>query len=247
MGKYILSAYYGKIFFNFMAQDSPADTILVLEGFPASGKSTEEMEFLYSKGFNVIWPHYPGTYQSRGKFLDKDLIQELASFVDSLSEGKVTSLWDLSEIKINTKRLFLFGGSFGGAISCGLATLRNFDKVVLFSPVWDFSKHNQEGNEQDLDALIPFVKRAYENLFRFDWNELISKIIEIKECSSDYYKSKLHVPLLVLHDPSDKTVSIEHTLQMKKIIPLELIKHNNGHSMGKSLEPEWNKISKFLR
>jgi len=247
MANYILSSYFGDIFFDFIVQEEPADTILVLEGFPSKGRYTTEIEFLYNQGFNVIWPHYPGSYQSRGKFLEKNIVLELAFFVDNLKKSKTISLWDSSEVSIQTKKLYLFGSSFSGAICAGLLTMRSFDKAVFFSPVWDFEKHNQKGNEQDLNSLIPFVKRAYENLFRFDWNNLVSTIKKFQECSSDYYVGKINIPLLVLHDSLDNTVSIEHTYDMKNKIPFDLIEHSQGHSMRKALEFKWDKIDNFLK
>lgn len=70
MEKPILKAYYGDIFFEFIVHDKPAEAILYLEGFPSSGSHEQEIGFLYKKGYNVFVPHYKGTYQSRGRFLE---------------------------------------------------------------------------------------------------------------------------------------------------------------------------------
>jgi esterase/lipase len=248
LNKPILKAYYGRIFFEFLVQNNPADTILYMPGFPYTGDHDREIQFLYNKGYNVFWPKYPGSYQSKGKFLDRNLVNEFSKFIDSLKKGKVISLWDNSQIKFKIKKLILFGGSFSGAICSGLASKNKIDKMVLFSPLWDFSTHNEKKDEQDLDHLIPFVKRAYKNLFRFEWNSLTNKIKEFPECNPKNYLKKLNLPILVFHDPKDRTVSIRKTLEFEKKLPsMKLVKHNKGHSSRRIMISKWKRIERFLR
>jgi len=247
--KPILKSYLGRVFFEFLCHENPSDTILILEGFPAQSEHPEQIEFLYKKGYNVIWPHYPGTYQSEGKFLDKNPILEFSEFIDKIQkEETIINLWDMTEVKIKSKKLFLFGSSFSGPICCGVANNLKVDGIVLFSPVWDFSKHNKNGDEQDLDKLVSFVKRAYKYLFRFEWNSLPERMSNFKECDPDNYIKNLKCPLLVFHDTHDKSVSFEKTIQMKKLIPpMKIIKSNLGHGMSKILLKEWKEINEFLR
>ncbi len=248
VSQYILKSYYGRIFFEFLVHKNPSDTILVLEGFPSEAEHKKQIEFLYDQGYNVFWPHYPGTYQSEGEFLDKNPVLELSDFIDELKKGEAINLWDMSKINFKTNKLFLFGSSFSGAICGGLANKRKFDGIVLFSPLWDFSDHHKEGNEQDLNHLVLFVKRAYKHLFRFKWDSLSKKIKEFPECDSREYIQGLNSPLLVLHDPQDKTTSIIHTIKIKKSLPkMKLLRHRMGHGMGKVLFQKWGKIEEFLR
>lgn len=246
MDDHILSSYIGDIYFDFKIHEQSEGTILFLEGFPSKGRYSEEIKLLYDKGYNIIWPHYKGSYQSDGEFLKNNPVKELNEFIKELKKGWIINLWDLSKVKIQIKKLYLFGSSFSGAICCGLSTLEKFDKIVLFSPVWDFDKHNSEKDEQDLDKLVSFVKRAYKNLFRFGWNSMVSRFKQFEECSSDYYVSKLNVPLLVFHDPEDKTVSIKHTYNIVKKLDIELIEHDLGHSAREVLISKWEYIEKFL-
>ena len=247
MEKPILKSYYGDMFFEFMVHEKPKDTILVLEGFPASANHNLEIKFLYNNGYNVIWPHYTGTYQSKGEFLEKNIVTELSEFVLELKKEKAINLWDMKEINFGIKKLILFGGSFSGAISCSLATQKNFDKMVLFAPVWDFKKHNDNGSEQDLDKLIPFVKRAYRNLIRFRWDSLVEQMNKFNEVSLEYYENKLKLPILVLHDPEDGIVSIKHTKELQeKISSVQIIEHDQGHGMKDALESKWDYVHDFL-
>jgi len=60
--KYVLKTYQGRIFIDFLVHREPVDSILVLEGFPSSCEHSEQIKFLYNKGYNVFWPHYPGSF-----------------------------------------------------------------------------------------------------------------------------------------------------------------------------------------
>lgn len=172
----------------------------------------------------------------------------MKKFVDELKRGTAVSLWDLSKINFKMNKLILFGGSFSGAICCGLATLTKFDKIVLFSPVLDYSRLNEMGDEQNPKDIIPFVKRAYENLFRIEFDNLVTKMLEFKECSPKYYLNKLKIPILILHDPDDKTVSIRIPKEFSKSNPniIRLIEHRKGHEMDIALQSEWKTIEAFI-
>lgn len=253
MEKPILKAYYGNIFFEFLTYDEPKDSVIFLPGFPSSNKYDVEMRFLFKKGYNVFFPRYKGTYQSKGLFLKSNIVRDIQKFLNEIKKGKAESLWDLNIKKFSTRKIILFGGSFSGAIACGLSSIdKNISKIILSAPVWDFKKHNSDGNEQDLQKLVPFIKRAYSNLYRFRFNNLINTLFQFKELSPSFYLEKLQnkqIPILVLHDPRDKTVSIKHSLYMKNKLPkLKIIKHFLGHPFGiKLIENKWKEINKFIK
>jgi pimeloyl-ACP methyl ester carboxylesterase len=247
--KPILKTYFGSTFCSFLTHDEPADTILFLPGFPASTFSYEEIIYpLYENGFNIFVPSYEGSYQSEGYFLDKNIILSMNQIVDKLKEGRANNLWDLKDVLFRTKNLILMGGSFSGAVCCGLAAISpDIKKLILFAPVWDYEKHNIDGNEQDLNHLLPFVKRAYKNIFRIKFDNLVEAITKSKEISPQFYSSKINIPLLVFHDPNDSTVSISHSINMKeKISNLILVKHNYGHGEKQVIENKMSVIKKFL-
>jgi len=249
MEKPILKAYYKNIFFEFLTHKNASDTIIILPGFPSSNNNDNLMRFLYSKGFNVFFLRYGGSYQSKGFFLEKNVVKEIGDFVKNLKKVEVTSLWDMSKQKFKIKKLIIIGGSFSGAISCGLAaTNKSIKKIILFSPVWDYKEHNKKENEQDLIHLSDFVKRAYKNLYRIKFDNIVNQMEKFKELSPNYYVPRLNIPLLVFHDPNDPVVSIAHTRKMKKILSkINIVEHKIGHGMRKVLFDEWDKIEDFLR
>ncbi|RLE40034.1 hypothetical protein DRZ77_03140, partial [Candidatus Woesearchaeota archaeon] len=202
--KHILKTYQGRIFIDFLVHEEPVDSILILEGFPSSCEHSEQIRFLYNKGYNVFWPHYPGSFQSKGYFLDKNPVKEFSGLIKKLGKGELISLWDLSRTRFGIKRLFIFASSFSGAIAMGIAASVDIDGLVLFSPVLDYYRHNENGDEQDLDQLVRFIKRAYKNLYRIKWNSLKRRITSFKECDPEEYTKRVKAPILVLHDPRDR-------------------------------------------
>jgi pimeloyl-ACP methyl ester carboxylesterase len=246
----ILKTYIGDIFCEFIVQNKIADTIILLPGFPSSNKMDSEMKFLYNKGYNVFFPRFKGSFQSKGFFLENNPVEELKIFTDKLKKEKIINLWNMEEVSFKINNLILFGQSFSGAISCGLvAVVNDFNKLVLFSPVWDFEKHNSSGEEQDLNHLISFVKRAYKNLYRIKFDNLVQKMSKFKEVHDSLYIKEIKIPILVLNDPNDKTVSIEHSKNLgRKLKNLKILEHNLGHGFNlKILENCWGEIEKYLK
>ena len=245
MAKPILKTYCNEIFFEFLTQKDPAHAIIILPGFPSSNNKDDLMRFFYNKGFNVFYIRYRGSFQSNGSFLEKNIVDDMINFINFIKKGKAISLWDEEEKLFKNKKIILLSGSFGGAITCGIAVKSKnlISKIILSAPVWDFNKHNTTYNEQDLSPLLGFVKRAYKNLYRIKFKNLIIQLNKFKELSPEYYLKRLNCPVLILHDPEDKTVSIEHTFQMiKKIKKGQLIEHHLGHGLSKDLiKKYWNK------
>lgn len=250
MKEHILKSYYGDLFFEFILQDKKADLVCFLPGFPSSNNYDSLMNFLYKKGFHVFTIRYKGSYQSKGQFLKTSIVDDLLVFIEKLKSEKVISLWDLKEFPFKVRKRYLFASSFGGAIACGLVSKTDFfDKMVLFAPVWDFSEHNKKYQEQDLEHLTEFTKRAFQYCYRFEFNNIQKELERFSEIKLKNYIEKLNIPILVFHAYNDKTVSINHTLNiMKKKSNITLIKHNFGHGpKTELLEKYQNKFESFLK
>lgn len=249
MSKHLLSSYKNEIFFEAALQDFQADTIVLLPGFPSSNNMKEKIKFFSDLGYHVISPRYPGSFQSDGEFLKNNIVIDLIKFITSIDDNIITNLWDLKDYKFKTKNKIIVAESFAGAISCGiLANSNNISNLILFSPVWDFEKHNQDNNEEDLEHLIHFVKRAYKNLYRFSFNSLVEELKKIEEIKFKNYYQKIKTPILVFHDNEDRIVSINHSNFINNKIDIKLINEKFGHGMSiNSLEIFKEEIKKFLK
>lgn len=253
MKKPILRGYYGGIFFEFVLQDRLADAVIILPGFPSGNDFNELISLFYEKGYHVFVPRYRGSYQSAGIFLSKNPVDDIVYFLENLDEGSAKNLWDLKkeEFKINKK--ILVGSSFGAAIALGVAAKsEDVSHVILEAPVWDFKIHNEKGDEQDLQKLTEFVRNSYKNCYRFKFKGLNKKMGKFEELNPAYYLPRLsesNIPLLVMHDPNDKVVSIRHTKEKLAYLPrATYLEHYLGHKMSRDLlVAYWKEIDKFIK
>lgn len=242
-------SYYKDIYFEFAVHEEKRDTIILLPGFPSYHNLKDKLEFLYNQGYNVFFPRYKGSYQSRGYFLEENPAEYLQEFVDDLMKGSATSMYDMRKFHFEVDKLIIMGICFSGPFACGLASIDSrINKIVLFSPAWDFCKHGDVVGEQDLQKTLQFVKRAYENLYRIKFNNLRERLTSFKNTKSENYIKRISAPILVLINPKDLVTSTEHLEYISsKLKNLEIIRHNNDHGLKiETLTEEWSKIKKFL-
>jgi esterase/lipase len=251
MKKPVLRAYYGGIFFEFVLQDRIADAVIILPGFPGRNDFNELIELFYDRGYHVFVPRYRGTFQSLGEFLSKSPVDDLIMFMRNLDKGFAKSLWDMKKLNFKVNKKILVSSSFGGAIACGLiAKCPGFSHLILAAPVWDFARHNEKGDEQDLIHLTEFVKRAYKNCYRFEFDDLAKRLSKFKELNPEFYFPKIKdFPILVLHDPNDKIVAFRHTKEMLGVLgKTTYIEHYLGHGLSASLlSAFWKDVDKFIK
>ena len=228
----ILKSYAGEMFFEFVRHKTPTKAIILLPGFPSNNNYEDLINYFYNNGFNVFFPRYLGSFQSKGNFLEKDPSEDISKFVNFLKKGKCINLWDEETKQFENTEYVFVTGSFGGAVALGASTKTDVSKIILFSPVWDFTLHNKEYSEQDLKNVTKFVKRAWINLYRYDFEDIQEKMSIFESCKWSNYSSGLtDKKIMVLHDPKDSTTSIEHSKKFCKELDCSLIEHNKGHGM----------------
>ena len=253
MKKPILRGYYGGIFFEFVLQDRLADAIIILPGFPSGNDFNELIAFFFERGYHVFVPRYRGSYQSAGIFLSKNPVDDLIYFIDNLDEGSAKNLWDMKKEEFRINKKILLSVNFGGPIALGVAAKSgNVSHVILEAPIWDFKVHNEGGDERDLQNLTEFVRNAYKNCYRFKFKGMTRKLNKFEELNPAYYLPKLSesgIPLLIMHDPNDKIVSIKHTRQKLALLPkATYLEHYLGHKLNRDLlVAYWKEIDKFIK
>jgi len=246
----ILRAYFGGIFFEFIVQDKTADAVIILPGFPSGNDFKDLIKFFYNRGYHVFVPRYRGTYQSTGKFLSKNPVDDVISFIKHLEQGNAKSLWDNKKKTFSIKNKIILGIGFGGNIACGVAAKYPvLSHIILAAPIWDFAKHNKNGDEQDLKQLAEFVKRAYKNCYRYEFSDIIKKLKKFEETKPEFYMPRLSLPVLVLHDTNDRFVAFRNSKEMtSRLAKGTLIEHYLGHKLSADvLNALWKDIDKFIK
>jgi pimeloyl-ACP methyl ester carboxylesterase len=247
----ILKGYFGSTFFDFILQDNLADAVIILPGFPSNNDFSGLIHHFYNKGYHVFVPRYRGTYQSHGKFLGKNPVDEIADFVNRLDSKVVKDLWDGKKKQFKLGKKIIVADSFGGAIACGLAAKypSKFSHLILSAPIWDFQKYNLDGKEQDIEAMTEFVRKSYKNCYRFKFKSIKKVLAKYQELKPEFYASKLKLPVLVVQDPNDTFVSIKRTQEMiPKLLKVTLLEHRLGHYLTEDLMAiHWQDIDKFIK
>jgi pimeloyl-ACP methyl ester carboxylesterase len=251
MKKPILRGYYGGIFFEFVLQDRLADAIIILPGFPSGNDFNDLISFFFEKGYHVFVPRYRGTYQSAGVFLSKNPVDDMIYFLENLEEGSAKNMWDMKKENFKINKKILVGQSFSGAIALGVAAkYGKIDHIILQAPVWDFKLHNSEGDEQNFEKVADFVRSAYKNCYRFRFKNLTKKLLKFEELNTAYYLPNVKKnPILVMHDPNDKFVSIRHTNEMIHLLGRgTYLEHHFGHKLSRDIMfSYWKEIDKFIK
>lgn len=227
---FILKSRIGKTFFEMLInQNKKSKTIVLLSGFPNNNNYDEIMFELFSKGYNVFFPRYLGMYQSDGVFLEENLTEPLIEFIEFIKKGKTINFWDDSEINFETDSITFLGSSFAGAVALNICSSIEIDNCILFSPVIDFKKHNELGDEQDLNHMGDFVRKGFKNCIRLkdgNLNELLKNRPELSG-TTKVDKTKF----LIFHDPNDNAVNIRHSRQFLANNEGELKNNLTGHGI----------------
>ncbi len=251
MKKPILRGYFGGVFVEFVLQDRLADAIVILPNFPSGNDFGELIAFFFEKGYHVFVPRYRGTYQSTGKFLSKNPVDDLITVLKELDEGSIKSLWDGKKQSFRVNKKILVSSGFGGAIALGLAAKSGMaSHIILQAPIWDFKMHNSSGDEQDIEKMSEFVRGAYKNCYRYIFKNFKKKMSKFEELNPAYYLPRINeTPVLVMHDPNDKIVSLRHTKEKMALLQrATYLEHYLGPKLkADMLAAYWKDIDKFIK
>lgn len=243
---YLIKSYYEETFFEALLQETSTPTIILLSGFPSNNNYDDIMYFYYNKGFNVFYPRYSGFYQSGGTFLEEGMITKLIDFVNYIKKGSIINLWDNSKVSFKAEDIIICSGSLGGSVAIAIAKNIKIDKMILFSPVFDFLQHNVHGDEQDLNAIGEFTRKAYKNCIRLKSGDLSTQLSSNSELKNDLELDQTKV--LIFHDPLDETVNIRNSIHFSEFNDCELEKSYKGHGMKwKGVKENELKILDFIQ
>jgi hypothetical protein len=205
----------------------------------------------YEKGYHVFVPRYRGTYQSTGKFLSKNPVDDMMNLMKDLDEGEIKSLWDGKKQSFRVNKKILVSSGFGAAIALGLAAKSGMaSHVILQSPIWDFKVHNASGDEQDIEKMSEFVRGAYKNCYRYTFKNFGKKMSKFEELNPAFYLPRVsEMPILVMHDPNDKVVNFRHTKEKLALLQrATYLEHYLGTKLkADMLVPYWKDIDKFIK
>jgi len=129
--------------------------IILCDGMPSIPRKQSLSEFLAAKGFWVIYPRYRGAWESGGAFLERsphedilDIIGELPKEIEEVAFGR--------RFRLSPDRIFVIGGSFGGAAAILASLHPSVNRVIANCPVVDW-KILEPKRRKPLTGITPTI------------------------------------------------------------------------------------------
>lgn len=149
--------------------------IILCDGMPSTPHKQPLAEFLSGKGYWVFYPRYRGAWESGGKFLERsphndilDVIGELAKEFRELAFGR--------RFRVSADKVFVIGGSFGGAAAILSSLDPRVKKVVANCPVVDWAILPREQKKETSNPnYAAYIRAAFGEGYRLsdrNWKKL---------------------------------------------------------------------------
>lgn len=228
---------YKNLFFTYILSSiSPKGAIILLDGLPSNPISKDVlMKKLAECNYDVFFPRYEGTWESKGNFLERAPSEAIIEFIEKLRRGE-----DIENKEYKAKKVFLLGASFGGGVALDIATKYDVDKICVTSPVISFKEIN------GIETLENYLRTAYTKDYRFDsknWQKLIKdEIWNLKD-------SKIRDPfkILIIAGKNDNQIKESDIIEFGKRNNISVRIFDLGHiSLSKITEPILNEILDFF-
>ena len=95
--------------FYLASGEGPHPTVLLMHGFPGNEQNLDLAQAIRRAGWNVLFPHYRGSWGSAGAFSFSNSIEDTQAAIQFLRDPD-----NVKKYGIDTKRIVLIGHSMGG-------------------------------------------------------------------------------------------------------------------------------------
>jgi uncharacterized protein len=133
--------------FYLAAGGSAHPTVLLLHGFPGNEQNLDLAYTLQRAGWNVLLPHYRGSWGSGGNFTFANALEDTQASLEFLRDSK-----NVAKYRINPSRIVLIGHSMGGFIAAYAAAHDPGVSALVMMAAWNigasvsrpsFSEHTE--------------------------------------------------------------------------------------------------------
>ena len=149
--------------------------IILCDGMPSVPRKQPLMTFLSERGFWVFYPRYRGTWESDGRFLEKSPHEDILDVIDGLQKRIRESAFG-RKFSLSPDKVFVIGGSFGGAAAILSSLDPQVTKVIANCPVVDWGiLAKEEGKETSNPSYAAYVREAFGNGYQLsdrNWRKL---------------------------------------------------------------------------
>ena len=149
--------------------------IILCDGMPSMPRKQPLVEFLSGQGYWVFYPRWRGAWESGGQFLERSPHEDILDIVGELPRG-FQELAFGRKFRCSPEKIFVIGGSFGGAAAILCSLDRRITKVIANCPVVDWSILRKEQKKETSNPSYPaYIRAAFGNGYRLsdeNWNKL---------------------------------------------------------------------------
>jgi alpha-beta hydrolase superfamily lysophospholipase len=217
--------------------------IILCDGMPSIPRKQALAEYLSTKGYWVFYPRWRGAWESGGQFLERSPHEDILDIVSELPNG-FQELAFGRKFRCSPDKVFVIGGSFGGAAAILSSLDPRITKVIANCPVVDWAilpkEQKKETSNPSYPAYIravrqriPALREELEQTTR--WRILQSRAsCEGSHCFQDINVSRQGRPLYSLENCSRVCQARWHTAKT----PLERRSSQDGICRSKLLAPD---------
>jgi pimeloyl-ACP methyl ester carboxylesterase len=153
------------------------NVIMLCDGMPSIPRKQPLAEFLSNKGYWVFYPRYRGAWESGGMFLERSPHEDILDVIEELPKGVRESAFG-QKFSLSPNKIFVIGGSFGGAAAILCSVDRRVTRVVANCPVVDWTiLSTSEKCETSNRSYAAYIREAFGHGYRLsdkNWKKLHS-------------------------------------------------------------------------
>jgi len=222
--------------------------IILCDGMPSIPRKQPLVEYLSSKGYWVFYPRWRGAWESGGQFLERSPHEDILDIVDELPRG-FQELAFGRKFRCSPRKIFVIGGSFGGAAAILSSLDPRITKVIANCPVVDWAILQKEQKKETSNPSYPaYIRAAFGNGYRLsakNWNKLHSGVFynpahHLKELTSS--------KILLFHAKDDPFIpwKVVDGFARRAGITLKLLPRGGHLRTEYIVRKHWPQIKKFF-
>jgi len=222
--------------------------IILCDGMPSIPRKQSLSEFLAAKGFWVIYPRYRGAWESGGEFLKRSPHEDVLDIIDDLPRGMEEIAFG-RRFRLSPDKIFIIGGSFGGAAAILLSLDPRVNRAVANCPVVDWRILDEaEKAETSKRNYAEYIREAFGSAYRLsdrNWAKLRSGTFY----NPWHYRKEIEgSKVLMFHAQDDPNVPYERTRKLAEITGarLKTLKRGGHISTDYIVRRYWVTIKKFF-
>jgi pimeloyl-ACP methyl ester carboxylesterase len=222
--------------------------IVLCDGMPSMPRKQPLAEFLCSKGYWVFYPRYRGAWESGGVFLERSPHLDILDVISGLSR-EFRELAFRQRFRVAADKVFLIGGSFGGATALLASLDPRVRKVVANCPVVDWAiLPREEKKETSHSNYAAYIRSAFGNGYRLsdkNWKKLRGG----KFCNPAYHAREITASkVMMFHAQDDPYVPYRSVLKFARDtgVRMKLFRRGGHLSTDLIVRKYWGEIREFF-